>query len=57
MDSFMVDVTNIDCQEGDQVYIFDNEIITLDEIAKQCNTINYEILSTISERVPRVFKN
>ena len=57
MDSFMVDVTDIDCQEGDQVYIFDNEIITLDEIAKQCNTINYEILSTISERVPRVFKN
>lgn len=57
MDSFMVDVTNIDCQEGDQVYIFDNEIITLDDIAEQCNTINYEILSTISDRVPRIFKN
>ena len=28
---------------------------TLEEIAEECNTINYEILSTISNRVPRVF--
>lgn len=54
MDSFMVDITDIDdVKIGDEVYIWDNEIITLDEIAKQCNTINYEILSTISNRVIR----
>lgn len=54
MDSFMVDVTNLEnVKIGDDVYIWDNEIITLDEIAKQCNTINYEILSTISNRVIR----
>lgn len=56
MDSFMVDVSDIpDAKVGDEVYIWDNEIITLDEIAKECNTINYEILSTISQRVERKF--
>jgi alanine racemase len=57
MDSFMVDVTDIpDSKIGDEVYIWDNEIITLEDVAKECDTINYEILSTISDRVPRVFK-
>lgn len=57
MDSFMADVTNIkDVKIGDDVYIWDNNIITLDEIAEKCNTINYEIMSTVSDRVPRIFK-
>lgn len=56
MDSFMVDVTDIpNINIGEDVYIWDNEIITLEELAQKCGTINYEILSTISERVPRVF--
>lgn len=56
MDSFMVDVTDIeDVQVGDDVIIWDNENITLEELAKKCNTINYEILSTIGVRVPRKF--
>ena len=53
MDSFMIDVTGLDVKIGDDVYIWDNKIITVDEIAKQCETINYEILSTISNRVIR----
>ena len=57
MDSFMVDVSDIpDVKFGDEVYIWDNDIISVDEIAKKCNTINYEIISTISDRVERVFK-
>lgn len=40
---------------GDEVYIWDNEIIKLEDIAKECDTINYEIISTISDRVERVF--
>jgi len=32
---------------------FNGDKITLEEIAKQCGTINYEILSTISNRVVR----
>lgn len=56
MDSFMVDVTEIeDVKVGDEVLIWDNEIITLDEIAHNMDTINYEIMSTISNRVPRKF--
>ena len=56
MDSFMVDVTDIeDVKYGDNVYIWDNKLITIDDIAKKCDTINYEILSTIGKRVPRVF--
>ena len=56
MDSIMVDISNIDnVKVGEYAYIWDNEIITLDEIAKQCDTINYEILCNISDRVKREF--
>ena len=56
MDSFMIDVTDFeDVKVGDDIYIWDNEIITLEEVANLCDTINYEILSCISSRVPRVF--
>ena len=56
MDSFMVDVTDIeDVKVGDPIYIWDNEIITLEEVSSKCGTINYEILSTISSRIPRKF--
>lgn len=57
MDSFMADVTEINnVSIGDNVYIWNNKIITLEEVANQAKTINYEILSTISNRVPRIFK-
>ena len=56
MDSFMVDITEIpNVNVGDEVYIFDNEIIKLDDIAKKCNTINYEILTGFSDRIKREF--
>jgi len=56
MDSFMVDVTDIgDVKLGDEVIIWDNKNIKLEELSDKCNTINYEILCTVSPRVPRVF--
>lgn len=56
MDSFMVDITDIEnVNIGTKVYIWDNKIITLDDIAEKLDTINYEIISTISNRVPRKF--
>lgn len=58
MDGFMVDVTTLEnVKVGDDVYIWDNNQITLDEIADSCDTINYEIMSTISYRVPRIFND
>ncbi len=54
MDMLMVDVTEINCNEGDSVIIFgENPNVT--EIAKNINTIPYEILAGISHRVKRVF--
>ena len=56
MDSFMVDVTHLDnVNVGDIVYIWDNDLIKLEDIAIWYDTINYEVISCISDRVPRVF--
>ena len=56
MDNFMVDITNIpDAKIGDEVIIWDNENITLDEIADLCDTINYEILCPRGKRVQRKY--
>ncbi len=56
MDSFMVDVSDVlNVCVGDDVYLFDNSVVLLDEIAQICDTISYEILSTIGDRVPRKF--
>lgn len=56
MDMFMVDATDVqNAEAGDEVIIFDGCSITVDEIAKSCGTINYEIISTIGDRVPREY--
>ncbi|MFV8368093.1 bifunctional UDP-N-acetylmuramoyl-tripeptide:D-alanyl-D-alanine ligase/alanine racemase [Flavobacterium sp. LB2R40] len=54
MDMIMVDVTEIECTEGDQVIIF-GESPTVTFMAQKLNTIPYEILTSISQRVKRVF--
>ncbi len=58
MDNMMLDVTEIyDIKTGDEVIIFDNENLTVEEIGVWCNGIcNYEVISTLSERIPRVFE-
>lgn len=56
MDGFMVDVTDIEeISVGDEVYIWDNKNITLEEVAESAGTMNYEMMCTISNRVPRRF--
>ena len=55
MDNFMVDITGIDANVGDKVVIWDNRNLTIEEIADICNTINYEILCSISKRVKRKY--
>lgn len=57
MDNFMVDVTGIDVNIGDEVVIWDNENITLEEVANICGTINYEILCDVSKRIERKYIN
>lgn len=56
MDCFMVDVTDLeDVNVYDDVYLWDNENIFVEDIAKIYGTINYEVISTISQRVRREF--
>jgi alanine racemase len=54
MDMLMVNVTEIDCKEGQSVIIF-GENPTVNLMSKALNTISYEILTGISQRVKRVF--
>lgn len=56
MDMIMVDVTHIACEEGDTVIIFDKQQ-TLEDLALRTKTISYELLTAISQRVPRVMIN
>ena len=55
MDSCMVDITNVKCNINEDVYIFDNDMIKLDDLAKELNTISYEIISTLNSRIERVY--
>jgi len=50
----MVDVTTIACNEGDEVIVFGTEH-TAEELSGTINSISYEILTAISQRVKRVF--
>ncbi|HLP65839.1 bifunctional UDP-N-acetylmuramoyl-tripeptide:D-alanyl-D-alanine ligase/alanine racemase [Flavobacterium sp.] len=54
MDMLMVDVTDIDCKEGNEVIIFGKDP-SVQFIAKQLGTIPYEIMTSISQRVKRIF--
>jgi alanine racemase len=55
MDSTLIDVTDVDCKLNDDVYIFDNDIIKLNDLSKELRTIDYEIISTINDRVEREY--
>jgi len=55
MDMLMVNITKIDCNEGDEVVIFDNQE-TVNQLAENINSISYEILTAISQRVKRIVK-
>jgi alanine racemase len=56
MDMIMVDVTAIDCQEGDEVIIFNNQEM-IKNIATISETIVYETLTAISPRVKKTLKH
>lgn len=59
MDMTMIDVTGIkNVVVGDDAVIIGSqgkEKISAENVAKRCNTINYEVVTSISKRVPRVY--
>lgn len=55
MDQTMIDVTDIkECSVGDKIYLISSQN-TAEFMAKQLNTISYEVLCDISARVPRLY--
>ena len=54
MDVSMIDVTDIECKEGDKVIIFGDSLpVTI--LSDLLDTIPYEILTSVSDRVKRVY--
>ncbi|MEM9051559.1 MAG: alanine racemase, partial [Bacteroidota bacterium] len=54
MDMSMIDISDIQCVEGDEVEIF-GEHNSIYELASAAQTIPYEILTNVSNRVKRLF--
>jgi alanine racemase len=54
MDVIMVNITGIKCNEGDEVIIF-GKGQTAEELASKINTISYELLTSVSQRIKRIF--
>ena len=54
MDACMVDVTDSEAQEGDSVILFGDEL-PVTELADRLKTIPYEILTSVSPRVKRIY--
>jgi alanine racemase len=56
MDMCMVDLSDITCSEGDSALLFGKDY-SITTIANLLNTIPYEVLTSISQRVKRVYIN
>lgn len=54
MDQMMIDITGITAKEGDTVELFGGNILA-EEVAEKYNTINYELVCSVSRRVPRIY--
>lgn len=54
MDMIMVNITEIDCKEGDEVVIFGN-LSTAENLSASIGSISYELITGISQRIKRVF--
>jgi Alr-MurF fusion protein len=54
MDMTMVNLSGIRCEEGDEVEVF-GQNITVQDLAKKMETIPYEVLTSVSSRVKRMY--
>ncbi|MBR3854034.1 MAG: alanine racemase [Tidjanibacter sp.] len=55
MDSCMIDVTGLGAKEGDEVVIFGGEGGSVEDMATLLSTIPYEVMTSISKRVKRIY--
>ncbi|MEX0275032.1 MAG: alanine racemase [Flavobacteriaceae bacterium] len=56
MDMLMVDITEVDCKEGDEVIVF-GKGVSAEQLAANVGTISYELITGISQRVRRKILN
>jgi alanine racemase len=56
MDMIMIDITGLDCEEGEEVIVF-GKGHNAEKMAASAKTISYELLTGISQRVKRIYKN
>jgi len=54
MDMIMVDVTTISCKEGDEAIVFGPNH-SAKNLAESVNSISYEVLTSVSQRIKRIF--
>ena len=60
MDQFMVNCNNDSLVAGDEVVLIgeqDTQRITVEDISNWANTIPYEILTNLNDRIPRIYTN
>jgi len=50
----MIDITGVEANEGDEVIVF-GEGLPITQLAEWADTISYEMLTNISQRVKRVY--
>jgi len=55
MDQMMIDVGDLDVKIGDTVSLFGTPSLNAEDLAASINTISYELLTSLSERVTRVY--
>lgn len=55
MDAMIIDITDIkDVCVGDDVYIWDNRLVTLDDWGLNCKSSIYEVIALLSDRISRI---
>jgi alanine racemase len=60
MDQFMVNSNNETLEVGDEVVLIgeqDGQSITVEEMSGWAETIPYEILTNLNDRIPRIYTN
>ena len=55
MDQFMIDATELDVRSGDFLPVFDPDGVNVARLAAAAGTINYELVSGVGLRVPRIY--
>ena len=53
MDMIMIELNDVNIKEGDKVILFDENSQNSEKFAEYANTISYEVLTSISNRIKR----